>query len=704
MAANCAQVKQTLDTGGMHDKHDPWWHMLMLAACSEDGRHWAHEISKDHPDYTQAETDTEYDGRVAAHAGGMGPPLCTTINGDRPGICPGCPHWTNPAITTPFHVGLKILTGSPDELPDHWRRHNGWIERDISDEKTIKWSRVLEGDVTKLLDLDQIATGYRFTFTYTPPNLPPRTLYVDNAELTAKTAKSILTSRHMHINDDNALHVSRLMMSWIEKLQRETRVRTQPMPSFGWYKVGATYMGFSSGGVCYVTGGGDEPALGADATLIKYYTPKGDLATWRAAAEFIGKDCPELQINIAVAFAAPLMELQGDSGAVLSFVGKSGLGKSSAIKAGQAVWADTKPTIFTVKDTSAFKGIVKSDLMALPIYWDEARVADDIKILINELHSFTQGRDKGRSTADIKIREPGEWLTLYSISANDSIRDLITSHQGDTEATLLRLLEIRVERNVKYDVRADSIEADLRDNHGEAGRVYARYLADNVDAIKLKLATKKIKLDTRFNPSNDERFYMRTMAAIIVGAELARDLNIITLDIAGIARVLENAFNKSRIARNEETPVDPKDNLHSHFDQYITAYAHECVVTEFYKRPGPGPKPRIVFQPDRPPKEDLGIAYHIGVNDKVIRVNMNVWRRYWNAHVISPTNLRDQAKAEWGAPGVATRGLGHGTRFQTRAYAFELSLAGDLEEILDPYISVPTSRTGTGTVIPMPAR
>jgi hypothetical protein len=474
MAANCAQVKLSLDTHGLSDHHDLWWRMLMLAVHSENGRDWAHEVSSAYPTYTQADTDAEYDKRAAAHAGGMGPPSCVMIDGDRTGICHSCPHWTNPQVKGPFNVGLQLITGGPDDLPDHWRRHNGWIERDISDEKTIKWSRVLEGDITELLDLDTTATGYRFTFNYTPPNLSPRTLYVDNVELTAKTAKSILTSRHMHINDDNALHVSKLMMSWIEKLQRETRVRTQPMPSFGWYKVGATYMGFSSGGVCYATGGGDEAALGADSTLITYYTPKGDLASWRAAAEFIGKDCPELQTTIAVAFAAPLMELIGDSGAVLSFVGKSGIGKSSATKAGQAVWADPKPTIFTVKDSDAFKGIVKGGLIALPVYWDEAKADDEIKKLINEIHTFTQGRDKGRSTADIKIREPGEWLTMYSISTNDSIRDLITSHHGDTEATLLRLLEIRVERKINYDSRADTIEAALKDNHGEAGRAYAR--------------------------------------------------------------------------------------------------------------------------------------------------------------------------------------------------------------------------------------
>jgi hypothetical protein len=274
---------------------------------------------------------------------------------------------------------------------------------------------------------------------------------------------------------------------------------------------------------------------------------------------------------------------------------------------------------------------------------------------------------------------------------------------------LLRLLEIRVERKINYDSRADTIEAALKDNHGEAGRAYARYLADNVDTIKLKLATKKAKLDNHFTPDNDERFYMRTMAAIIVGAELARDLNIITLDIAGIARVLKDAITKARALRKIETPIDPKDKLIGQLDEFITAHQHECLVTDIMKRHGPGAKPLPMADlPKYAPKDGFGIAYQIAVKEKVIRINSNVWRAYWNRRVISPTDIRAKAIAEWGVPGATTRGLGFGTPVQAaKAYVFTLSLAyPELEEILDPYITAPTKRAvaGSSTVIPMPVR
>jgi hypothetical protein len=706
MAANCAQVGQSLVTHGLTDHHDLWWRMLKLAEVSEDGRTWAHEVGSAHPTYTQADTDAEYDKVEIDHrVNHKGPPSCVMIDGDRPGICHICPHWTNPAVKGPFNVGLQLMTGSPDDLPERWRRNNGWIERlSDDDKKTTVWYRQLEGDITEPV-LDYLGGSYRLTVTYAPPNTAPRALCVDNVELNARTAKTILCSRGMHVNDDRAPYICRLLMAWIDKLQRECRVRTAPMPSFGWYRDGDNYLGFSTGGVCYTAGGGDEQAPGADASLISNYTPRGSLANWRTAAEFIGEDCPGLQTTIAVAFAAPLMELQGGSGAVLSFVGKSGIGKSAATYAGQAVWADPKLTVLSVSDTSTYKGLAIGQVKSLPIYWDEAKADDEIKKLINEIHTFTQGRDRGRGTADVRMRTPGEWSTIYSISTNDSIRDLITSHHGDVEATLLRLLEIRVERTLKYKANADAMVSSLRDNRGEAGVIYARYLADNVDTIKLKLANKKTSLDRYFNPTNDERFYIATAAAVIVGAELARDLNIIDLDIKGIVTVLVDAIKKSRNSRKVETPIDPKDKLIGQLDEFITAYQQECIVTDTMKKHGPGPKPRLVHWPKNALKDKLGIAYHIGVNDKVVRINSNVWRTYWNSRVISPTDLRAKASAEWGVPHASDRGLGHGTEFQVaKAYTFTLSLAyPELEEILDPYVTAaPAKRTVGSTVIQLP--
>ena len=36
MAANCAQVKLSLDTHGLTDHHDLWWRMLKLAEVSRE--------------------------------------------------------------------------------------------------------------------------------------------------------------------------------------------------------------------------------------------------------------------------------------------------------------------------------------------------------------------------------------------------------------------------------------------------------------------------------------------------------------------------------------------------------------------------------------------------------------------------------------------------------------------------------------------
>lgn len=704
IASNCAQVRQSLDVGGDGDQRNLWLAWITLATFCENGRGWAHTMSQGDPRYTQAETDKEYT-QVEVDRGikHFGPPLCATINIERPGVCQGCPHFSNPTITTPFHVGLVTVTGDGNDLPYHWQRSNGWIEREVDDGKTKTWRRCLEGDITEPV-LDYIDGIYRLTMVYTPPNNPPRPLCIDNAELNIRTAKTILCSRGMHCSDDQAPHICRLLMSWIEKLQRECRVRSHPMPSFGWYRDAGNYLGFSTGGVCYLAGGGEADAPGADRILISRYSPIGDLTKWQDAAAYIAADCPELHTIIAVAFGAPLMRLQGGSAAILSFVAKSGSGKSAATHAGQSVWADPVAATFSVDDTENYKGKATAEIRSLPVYWDEAKVDDELKKFVAHIHKFTQGRDKGRLTQDTSVRESGDWATIYAISTNDSIRDLVASVSGDIDATVLRVLEVRINRKpLLYDPQADGIVSSLRDNRGVAGAVYARHIADNVASIQQRMEAIKTWLNTKLVPNNDERFYVAVATACIMGAKLAKDLGLIDLDVKGVMRVLMDAIQTSREVRSELAPANFEDRLVGQLDQFLTAYGHERVVTDVMRSPGAGSRPRIHIMPIAQPKEGLGIAYHIAAEDKIIRINSKVWRAYWNLKRLSPTELQSQMTSRWGVPYGATRGLGFGTAHQAaKAYVFSLDLAHpDLSYILEPWEATSGSARTASKIVPI---
>ena len=690
IAANCEQVHHSLQAGGTGDSRDLWFHLVTLTVFCENGRAWAHAVSQDDPRYTQAETDREFDAAERDHqVKGIGPPLCKTFDADRPGVCQGCPHFTSPQITSPFHLGLLTTTGNPDELPTGYRRHGGWIER-IADKE---WKQVVEGDFDHLL-LDRWEGGYRLGFNYLPPNGGVESTFVADYELEPRAIKRILSPRGIPIHWESGPAVGRLFMSWIEKLRRECHVRAQPLPSFGWAKDG----GFSFGGVCYRAGGIEEPAPGADPAILSYYTPQGDLARWKASAAFVIDAIPELHTAAAISFGAPLMEFAGEDGACLSFVGESGVGKTSAFRVGASVWGEPRQTMLSLDDTDNAKAMQMGQVRALPMYWDEAQVTDEerVKRLIDQLHKLTQGRDKARLTATTQVRTPGEWRTLFAFNTNNSVSDRIAAQLGHTDATLLRVLEITIRRKaLPYDPQAGARVMALTKHYGVAGRVYAQYLAANTGALPALVTKVKGVVTQRLGATNtDERFYVAAAAAIITGALIAKQLQLVDFDVPGIMGVLCAAIRDARVTRQQHVPSSPRLRLRDLLDDFLAHHEPERIVTRTILPPGP----KALRQPMNTlvvPSNSLkgGLAYQLAVEDRLLRISTEHWKK-WAVHLKgeSYNSLWQQMDALWTIK-LNCRGiLGADTIFRTHKRYFEVSLDHtDLQDLCEGYDATPGS-------------
>ena len=66
----------------------------------------AHELSRGHPDYTEAATDEKYAAKLRAkQENDLGWPRCATFEACGAVHCKTCPH--RAADKTPFHVGAK---------------------------------------------------------------------------------------------------------------------------------------------------------------------------------------------------------------------------------------------------------------------------------------------------------------------------------------------------------------------------------------------------------------------------------------------------------------------------------------------------------------------------------------------------------------------------------------------------------------------
>jgi predicted P-loop ATPase len=113
----CGFLQGALLNGGK-DYSNPLWNLSLLCATfMEKGNDLAHEISKGHAQYTFAETQAQYERKLAERkTRGIGYPACATIKSNGCSACATCPHLSEGK--SPLNLGLRPSTPTPT-LPQH---------------------------------------------------------------------------------------------------------------------------------------------------------------------------------------------------------------------------------------------------------------------------------------------------------------------------------------------------------------------------------------------------------------------------------------------------------------------------------------------------------------------------------------------------------------------------------------------------------
>lgn len=708
IANSCAQVGTSLTEHGEHDGRQLWRAMLTLAFFCEDACDWSHEVGSLHPTYDQAKTDAEVGRIVAEHARkSFGAPLCTSLDAERPGVCATCPHLGN--VTTPYQLGLQAAAPvfNPNTLPKRYRRNNGWIEAHKKNKKgDYVWVGIVQCDIYDPI-VELVGGRTRLTFTFHRLVGARVTIYHDEL-FNTQVAHGLLSLCGVYLSAYNTHDFLELLMAWIEQLTKMQPLH-KPLPSFGWATANGNFSGLGVGGVFYDLKGQELEAPGADRALVGHYTPEGSLATWQQAAKFVMSNVPELHTIVAVSLGAPLMTLTGETGGCMAFAGPSGVGKSSAFIAGAAVWGDPLKTMLSLDDTSNAQAHALGQTRVMPRFWDEAKIVTKERQaeLVTMLHKLTQGRDKARMTSDIKMREVGEWNTIFPLATNNSVADLIAAQDGQRSATLLRVLEITVPaRRMAPVAGAPRIVASLRMNYGHAGRRYAHYLAQNIAGVQAQIAkVTQMIMGQTLAPDTDERFYTAMAACTITGAMIANRMRLLDFDIPGIIRVLLRAIEQARAIRHNLEPVDEAENLVNILERFMADHMEAKVITSRWKTAGPGPIAGRVLIPNGKPTLPTP-AYHLAVADRGLKIDCNHWRTWTTRNGFTTSQTIQKMKALWNAQaGPSVRGpLGAGTLYYSHnSYYILIPLDQnlDLQYLLDIYEDYDIT-TGSGKkVVPL---
>ena len=711
IALACPQVALSLAEGGTNDGRQLWRAMLTLARFCENGRDWAHVIGQDHPDYKPDDTDAEFDLiEKEWQDKKFGATLCSTFNAERTGICATCPH--NGKITSPYALGLQAAPTDPEQLPNGYRCLNGFIERNGEN----GWHRILRGEFKNPL-FDFVGSEARLTFDHevrrSNGSLKTTRMTFTHGELLTARPSIVLAQRGM-IVQSNRSGIPEMLMAWMDQLRDACRDRGETLPAFGWYHEG-TSNGFAVAGKFYSADGTVHEAL-CPPDILQRYPVKGSVDKWRDAAAFVIGKHPSLHVALAVSFAAPLMKYTGEVGGCVSFVGPSGVGKTSVFRAGAAVWGHPKTSIAQVDDTENYRMKILGQVNALPVFWDEARLAskEGVERYLTMLLKLTQGRDKGRLGSDLNMREAGTWETIYALASNTSVTELLAQREGYKSAAMLRTLEIQLTHRFTLAPGAGTVVASLDRNHGCAGHEYARYLATRHHQLEDFYKRVHEQMIARLKGGDpEERFHIALAACIVAGACLAQKALAVPFDIQGIIEVLVAAI---RFARLDRTEVEPSGNqqVGEVLRRFLAERADGVITTAHIKGPGAG-TPSLTRELLPAAKIDSVPCVQIAVDDKRLRLDKAAFRQWCGLKVISANQMFDLMHSRWGATG-AERGardrghIGAGAKWRTKSTVFVVDINLDqfeLHDVLDSAAEMLRPNplpVVTGNVVALPAR
>lgn len=676
VADQCLFLKATMANHGAGYSEPLWAETLKIAAFCTEPLESAHELSYGHAGFDPTDTDAKFARISAVHGGGrIGWPQCRTINAAGATECTQCPHFVdnrsplnyavhidpaaqqhNPApgamlfhrqnnITTALQAPV-LRTANYGYMPPGFR-HTGaglieWeVDREDAAGKPIKvWEMCVP---MPLYDLDnyrksmegQGYAGISFTVQTDAINTDRVQLRLEDLADNRKIV-AVCGSHSFAVSNPGAIR--KMAVSFREQLWSRKKVAAET-EGFGWStdKGQSEPSGFCHGFIRY-SAAGDGPYMPLDTRLAEQYSPVGSLAYWKQAASLItNQNRPDLNCVLAAAFASPLIKFAGMAGITLSvFSNASGVGKTHVMRISQSVWGDPSKGMGALDDTHNYVTHRVGVLRHLPFFYDELRQEEDAKKLVSMIFAMGQGKGKGRLTASAEAREVSAFSTMLIIASNSSLMSYINDHVKTTSAGVNRIFEVPIATVINppgmiVQGEAQRINGGLSDNYGSAGAVYAQYLGHNVSKVKAAVAAVMDDFEAKLGATRDERFWVVTLATLVLGATYSNHLGLTTIDVAGMTAYLFERFKKNRSFRTGSTvDIDKPDNALRYVQDFFNVNTEKVLMTD-----------RVWTQASRPPAHfavveragrlmDKGIVVRLATGDAIIRISLaafSTWLR-----------------------------------------------------------------------------
>ena len=666
VAAVCPFIGETVRTGGADNSQPLWFMTAAVSVFLEEGVDALHAMSLKHPGYVPADTQHLFDRVAEGHRSrDLGWPKCSKIALSGAKECANCPLLAQDK--SPLHHAvpdIKKGVGQDDTLPKQFARDaDGIINvRSVDDHGQSILIPICHYPIYDAWLSNNPWTLHVIT---AGEHRRPTTVEIPTEVIGAKDGfNKYMSSRGFFLTEKQYKLMKEFFVAWMQQLQQHKEKVISSSP-FGWSVVDSKIEGFAYGGRVWMPTG-DRPAASPNAVLQAQYAPKGDIKIWKEAAEVVySQRRPALDAILAVAFAAPLVRFTGFPGLILNaYSPESGIGKTTAMKVAQSVWANPVLAMQGLNDTTNAVLGKAGQIRHIPMLWDEIKSDAQIKRFCSIVFELTGGREKARMQADTSLRMSGQWQTMLVSASNDSLIDGMAREAGSTTAGLHRLFEYVVEKpaQVTHDIGyVQRLLGRLDDNFGHVGMDYARFLGEAHERIADEVGQLQSEIMAEVKAHQEERLWASTIAVLLRGASYANERGYTDIDIDGLKVFLMAVLERMR-GEVKESPTDLTTDLSVSAvlaELLAATRARNTLITNrIWVAKGKPQKNAIQVRCDTSRLDE--IVVQIGKEDKLVRISSVFLTRWMGERGYSRHTFVSKLEKEFGLQKLNGK-LGGGT-------------------------------------------
>lgn len=642
----CAQIKELI--AKQRSVSEPLWRSgLSIATFCEDRDIAIHKISMFHPDYSHAAVEAKA-ARIPK------PHTCEQFETVNPEGCKDCKY--KGTFNSPIALGLvvprargvdNIVQAKSEALGEvtvyqipeypypYFRGKTGGVYRAYSDDND-NGKKIYDYDFYLVDRLNDPAVGDCAWFKLHLPQDGVREFIAPVASLMS-TEKAREIANNIGIFErgkplDAIIEYMRCSLNDRQRVKGASHMHKQ----FGWNaamnKIIIGNREITAFGVTYVPV--SEELSQVTPTLIK----KGSYEEWKKAIAFYER--PGLELRAFGFFCgfgsllAPLFDTKEKSAVINLYHPETGQGKTSILQMMTSIYGnpDTDSKLINVWGDTENSIVNRFGYMKNLC----AAVDEMTDVTADALHRFLKfvasgrGRNRMGNGANRERNNDTVFNLICVTSSNTDFRTVLFADKASASGEMARFIQLRIELDeVMSKAEVDEVISKIFDNYGHACEIYAQYLIQNLENVKKELKDLQLKIDSLMGFRSVDRKFSTNLAAVFLGAIIAKRLGIHNIPINPVLLAVAKEFKAFRDDIKEHN-FDAVETLGGYLDENLSRNAL-VINNKIDARTGFGDAPIIK------PTNDLKVRYEPDV--KTLYIPISTIKTYLKPRSIEYTDF-----------------------------------------------------------------